>query len=97
MTRPRDATRRVTPRRASASRVGSRWSRWAAGAIPPAADGEYYHRLATRIASGQGYTWLWPDGVVTYAAHYPVGYPALHRAAYALFGGSRSSRCSSTR
>ena len=59
---------------------------WAAGRIPPAADGEYYHRLATRIANGEGYTWLWPDGAVTYAAHYPVGYPALLGAAYALFG-----------
>lgn len=59
---------------------------WAASTIPPTADGEYYHRLATRIASGEGYTWLWPDGVVTYAAHYPVGYPALIGAAYALLG-----------
>jgi hypothetical protein len=59
---------------------------WAASTIPPTADGEYYHRLATRIASGEGYTWLWPDGVVTYAAHYPVGYPALIGAAYSLFG-----------
>ena len=59
---------------------------WAASAIPPTADGEYYHRLATRIASGEGYTWLWPDGAVTYAAHYPVGYPALIGAAYALVG-----------
>ena len=59
---------------------------WAASAIPPTADGEYYHRLATRIASGEGYTWLWPDGVVTYAAHYPVGYPALIAAAYAVLG-----------
>ncbi len=59
---------------------------WAASAIPPTADGEYYHRLATRIAGGQGYTWQWPDGVVTYAAHYPVGYPALVAAAYALIG-----------
>jgi 4-amino-4-deoxy-L-arabinose transferase-like glycosyltransferase len=59
---------------------------WAASVIPPTADGEYYHRLATRIASGEGYTWLWPDGAVTYAAHYPVGYPALIAAAYALLG-----------
>jgi 4-amino-4-deoxy-L-arabinose transferase-like glycosyltransferase len=59
---------------------------WAAGAFPPTADGEYYHVLATRLASGHGYTWLWPDGVVTAAAHYPVGYPALIGAAYALFG-----------
>jgi 4-amino-4-deoxy-L-arabinose transferase-like glycosyltransferase len=59
---------------------------WAAGSIPPKADGEYYHLLATRLATGQGYTWLWPDGVVTAAAHYPVGYPALIGGAYALFG-----------
>jgi hypothetical protein len=59
---------------------------WAASRIPPAADGEYYHRLATRIANGEGYTWLWPDGAVTYAAHYPVGYPALLGAAYAVLG-----------
>lgn len=59
---------------------------WAAGIIPPAADGIYYDKLATRIASGQGYTWLWPDGAVTYAAHYPVGYPALIALGYVLFG-----------
>ncbi len=59
---------------------------WAASRIPPTADGSYYHVLATRIAEGQGYTWLWPDGAVTYAAHYPVGYPALIALPYALFG-----------
>lgn len=59
---------------------------WAGASIPPTADGTYYHRLATRIADGQGYTWLWPDGVVTHAAHYPVGYPGLIGAAYMLFG-----------
>jgi hypothetical protein len=59
---------------------------WASGAIPPAADGTYYHTLAARIASGQGYTWLWPDGAVTYAAHYPVGYPALVALGYAALG-----------
>lgn len=59
---------------------------WAASRIPPAADGEYYDKVATRIAAGEGYTWLWPDGVVTYAAHYPVGYPAMVAAGYALFG-----------
>ena len=59
---------------------------WAAGHIPPTADGEYYHQLAMRLALGHGYTWLWPDGVVTAAAHYPVGYPALIGAAYFLFG-----------
>ncbi len=59
---------------------------WAAGRIPPTADGTYYHQLASRIASGQGYTWLWPDGVVTHAAHYPVGYPALVALVYATLG-----------
>ncbi len=59
---------------------------WAAGRIPPAADGQFYHVIAQRIAQGLGYTWLWPDGVVTYAAHYPVGYPAMLGGLYALFG-----------
>jgi 4-amino-4-deoxy-L-arabinose transferase-like glycosyltransferase len=59
---------------------------WAAGRFPPAGDGSYYDTLARRIAHGDGYTWLWPDGAVTYAAHYPVGYPALVAAGYALFG-----------
>jgi len=59
---------------------------WAAGRFPPAADGTYYHQIATRIAEGHGYTWVWPDGVVTYAAHYPVGYPALVALGYAVFG-----------
>ena len=38
------------------------------------------------MADGLGYTWLWPDGVVTYAAHYPVGYPALLALPYAALG-----------
>ncbi len=59
---------------------------WAASRFPPADDGKFYHVVAERIAHGHGYTWLWPDGVVTYAAHYPIGYPALLGAAYALFG-----------
>ncbi|WP_437950582.1 hypothetical protein WME98_06980 [Sorangium sp. So ce296] len=59
---------------------------WAAGRFPPTADGTYYHRIAERIAAGLGYTWLWPDGVVTYAAHYPVGYPGAVGALYAAFG-----------
>ena len=59
---------------------------WAAARIPPAADGQFYHVIAQRIAQGLGYTWLWPDGVVTYAAHYPVGYPAMLGGLYALFG-----------
>lgn len=56
---------------------------WAHGRFPPADDGKFYHVVAERIAHGQGYTWLWPDGVVTYAAHYPVGYPALIGVGYA--------------
>jgi len=59
---------------------------WAASRIVPAEDGKYYHVVASRIARGLGYTWLWPDGAVTYAAHYPVGYPALLGGLYALFG-----------
>jgi hypothetical protein len=59
---------------------------WAAGRFPPSEDGKYYDIVANRIARGLGYTWLWPDGVVTYAAHYPVGYPAAVGGLYALFG-----------
>lgn len=59
---------------------------WAGDGIPPTADGSYYDVVARRIAEGHGYTWLWPDGAVTYAAHYPVGYPALVAAMYAVFG-----------
>lgn len=59
---------------------------WAKDRFPPADDGTFYHAVAQRIAHGQGYTWLWPDGAVTYAAHYPVGYPALLGLAYAVFG-----------
>jgi hypothetical protein len=62
---------------------------WAADAFPPTADGEYYATLARRLAQGQGYTWAWPDGVVTYAAHYPVGYPALVAALYVAFGAAQ--------
>ena len=61
---------------------------WAKGRFPPADDGSFYHVVAQRIAHGAGYTWLWPDGAVTYAAHYPVGYPALLGVAYAVFGAS---------
>ncbi len=61
---------------------------WAASRFPPAADGTFYDTVARRIAAGEGYTWLWPDGAVTYAAHYPVGYPALIAALYAVFGPS---------
>ena len=59
---------------------------WAKDRFPPADDGSFYHVVAQRIADGQGYTWLWPDGAVSYAAHYPVGYPALLGLAYAAFG-----------
>lgn len=59
---------------------------WAASRFLPAEDGKYYQVVAWRIARGLGYTWLWPDGVVTYAAHYPVGYPAILGGLYALFG-----------
>ncbi|MBM4363581.1 MAG: hypothetical protein FJ104_12945, partial [Deltaproteobacteria bacterium] len=37
---------------------------------------------------GLGYTWAWPDGVITTVAHYPVGFPALIGAAYGLSGRS---------
>jgi hypothetical protein len=59
---------------------------FAARRFPPADDGSFYHTVAMRIAAGEGYTWAWPDGAVTYAAHYPVGYPALLGVAYAVFG-----------
>src|SRR5512144_589034 len=59
---------------------------WAASRFGPAEDGKFYHVVAGRIARGLGYTWLWPDGAVTYAAHYPVGYPALVGAVYAITG-----------
>lgn len=61
---------------------------WAASRFPAAEDGHYYDVLARRLADGQGYTWLWPDGVVTWAAHYPVGYPAMLAAAYRVMGAS---------
>jgi len=54
--------------------------------FPPADDGSFYQVVAGRIAQGLGYTWLWPDGAVTFAAHYPVGYPALVGLFYAVFG-----------
>jgi 4-amino-4-deoxy-L-arabinose transferase-like glycosyltransferase len=59
--------------------------------FPPADDGSFYHVVAARIAHGAGYTWAWPDGVITYAAHYPVGYPALMAAAYAVLGANPGS------
>ncbi len=59
---------------------------WAAPRFPPAGDGQYYHIVAGRIAKGLGYTWLWPDGAVTYAAHYPIGYPGILGVLYAALG-----------
>jgi 4-amino-4-deoxy-L-arabinose transferase-like glycosyltransferase len=47
-----------------------------------------YFALAARLASGHGYTWLWPDGTVTAVAHYPVGYPALLAAAFHALGAT---------
>jgi len=64
---------------------------WGCRLFPPVEDGHYYDVLARRLASGHGYTWLWPDGAVTYAGHYPVGYPALLAAAYVLFGASTAA------
>ncbi len=64
---------------------------WAWARIPPAADGTFYDTIARRIADGKGYTWLWPDGTVTYAAHYPVGYPAFVAFSYRLFGATPGS------
>ncbi len=59
---------------------------WAWSRVPPSADGIFYDVIARRIAAGLGYTWLWPDGAVTYAAHYPVGYPAFMAIGYRLLG-----------
>ena len=61
---------------------------WAGTRFPPTADGFYYHTLASRIAEGLGSTWLWPDGAVTYASHYPVGYPAILSLVYRWTGPS---------
>lgn len=61
---------------------------WACARFPAVEDGHYYDVLARRLASGDGYTWLWPDGAVTFAAHYPVGYPAMLALAYRIFGAS---------
>jgi hypothetical protein len=61
---------------------------WAGARFPAAADGAYYDTLARRLAHGDGYTWAWPDGAVTYAAHYPVGYPAILAVSYLALGAS---------
>ena len=61
---------------------------WAHAKFPPVADATYYDLFARRLAEGLGYTMAWPDGAVTYAAHYPVGYPAILSLAYRVFGES---------
>lgn len=61
---------------------------WAWSRFPPVEDAHYYDVFAQRLAQGLGYTWLWPDGAVTYAAHYPVGYPALVAVAYRVLGAA---------
>ena len=61
---------------------------WAFRRIPPVDDGTYYQIFAERLARGLGYTWAWPDGAVTYAAHYPVGYPAWLSLLYRVFGSA---------
>lgn len=61
---------------------------WAHAKFPPVADAEFYDMFARRLAEGLGYTTLWPDGVVTYAAHYPVGYPGMLSIAYRVLGES---------
>jgi 4-amino-4-deoxy-L-arabinose transferase-like glycosyltransferase len=67
---------------------------WAAARFPAVEDGHYYDTLARRLATGAGYTWAWPDGAVTYAAHYPVGYPALLALVYVVFGASTGAAMS---
>ena len=71
------AARRARGRRRRARRAPRGRGVGARRAFPRSEDGHYYDVLARRLAAGQGYTWLWPDGAVTYAAHYPVGYPAM--------------------
>jgi hypothetical protein len=61
---------------------------WAHTRFQPTEDAHFYDILARRLSSGDGYTWLWPDGAVTYAAHYPVGYPALLAVVYSVFGAA---------
>jgi len=61
---------------------------WAHARFPAVADATYYDLFARRLAEGLGYTMAWPDGVVTYAAHYPVGYPFILSLAYRVFGES---------
>ncbi|HVY27658.1 MAG TPA: hypothetical protein VHB79_13985 [Polyangiaceae bacterium] len=91
-----DAARRAARRQAAwlfalALALRLAMAAFAASRFPPADDGIFYHAVALRISQGLGYTWAWPDGAVTFAAHYPVGYPALLGAVYALLGASASS------
>ncbi|UCH79351.1 MAG: glycosyltransferase family 39 protein [Candidatus Coatesbacteria bacterium] len=53
----------------------------AVAAAPPISDEQYYHGLARSLAAGQGYT---AGG--TPVAYWPVGYPALVAAFYAVLG-----------
>lgn len=71
---------------ALAARAGVVAFAW--GRFPAIADGHFYDLFATRLARGLGYTVAWPDGAVTYAAHYPVGYPAMLSVVYRVFGSS---------
>ena len=64
---------------------------WAHGGSPPSRTGTTTTCSRAGSRAGTGYTWLWPDGAVTYVAHYPVGYPAILAAAYALFGARARS------
>ncbi|HEV8550318.1 MAG TPA: hypothetical protein VGQ57_14840 [Polyangiaceae bacterium] len=59
---------------------------FAAGRFPPVDDAAFYQTIAGRLARGLGYTWAWPDGTVTFAANYPIGYPALLAGVYAVGG-----------
>jgi len=62
--------------------VRGEWVAFANRPPQPLNDPWMYHTLAQRIADGQGYTM--PDGTAT--AYYPVGYPAVLGALYALLG-----------
>jgi 4-amino-4-deoxy-L-arabinose transferase-like glycosyltransferase len=59
--------------------------------FPPAHDGVRYFALAARLAEGQGYTWVWPNGSVTPVAHYPIGYPALLASTFHVLGATPRS------
>ena len=59
---------------------------WAAPRFAPIDDAAFYLRIAERMARGLGYTWVWADGSVTTSAFYPVGYPAMVAAVFAVVG-----------